>query len=135
MLSISSSDSAGDDPGLWSVASAQQHGHRAGRAHRSHSGLRQMLEVVAAQRAVACGQRCPLLVAELLGVELDRQPERARGLEDALRLLGREADRVAEGIHCVHQPGRLLGPQPSAHGVDVGIGAACVFRRQRVCTQ
>jgi hypothetical protein len=82
MFSISSSDSPGDEPGLWSLASAigtpasrsachrrqlglaqevegagQQHRHAAGGGHRTHAFGRQPFQVVAGQGAVGGGER------------------------------------------------------------------------------
>ena len=48
---------------------------------------------------------------------------------------GREADGVAERIHRIHQALRLLRGQPRAHGVDIGISAAFVFRWQGMRAQ
>jgi hypothetical protein len=62
-----------------------------------------VLEVVAGQRAVLGGQRGAALVAELLGVQLDRQAERLRRFEHAPRLRRREADALAEGVDRVDQ--------------------------------
>ena len=136
MFSISSSDSPGLEPGLWSVAIAigtpasrsactggslrlaqeveragQQHRDAAALRHRADAVGRQPFEVVAAQRPVAGGERGAALVAELFGVQLDRQPERARGVEDAPRLRRREADGLAEGVDGIDQ---ALGVQRAA---------------------
>ena len=78
------------------------------------------------------GERGAALVAELLGVQLDRQAERARGLEHAPRLRRREADALAEGVDRIDQALGVQLRQPGADGVDVVVGAAVELGRQRV---
>jgi hypothetical protein len=138
MLIISSSDSTGDEPGLWSVAMAigtrrrraalhrrqpgfaqevvgagQQHGHGAGGAHRRDAVGRQVFQVVARQRAEPRRQCRAVLVAQLLGMQLDRQAQAARGVEHAFGLFGAEGDVVAEHVDGVDQAGlQLAGSQP-----------------------
>ena len=110
----------------------QQHRHRARRRHRLDAGVRQVFEVVTAQRAEAGRQRRAAAVAELLGVQLDGQAERAGGGEHALDLRRREGDRLAEAVHGVDQPLRVPARQPPADGVDVVVRAAFEFGWQRV---
>ena len=160
MLSISSGDSVGDEPGLWSVAMAigtpaarraatggslrlaqeveragQENGDGAGRRHRRDAVGADVFEVVARQRAVFGGERRAVLVAQLLGVQLDRQAEPSRRVEDAPRLRGGEADAVAEAVDGVDQPLAVQCRQPRAHRVDVLVGAARELGRQRVRRQ
>jgi len=63
-------------------------------------------------------------------VQLDRQAERARGLEHATRLRGREADPFAERVDGIDQAFVVQPRQPVDHGVDVVVGASRELRRQ-----
>ena len=77
--------------------------------------------------------RAPSGVGQLVGVQLDRQPVRTRRREHAPRLRRREADRLAEGVDRVGEPGaRDRGNHVAAHVVDVVVGATRELRRQRV---
>ena len=68
-------------------------------------------------------------------MQLDRQPERARGLEDTAGLRRREGDALAEHVDRVDQALALELRQPGADGVDVLVLAAFEFRRQRMRAQ
>ena len=138
IFSISSGESVGEVPGLWSVAIAigtpasrrrrpaaaglaqevegarQQHRDGAGPRHRLDAGLAQVLEVVAGQRAEARRPAPRRPVGQLLGVQLDRQPERARALEHAPRLRRRERDALAERVDGVDEPLGMERRQPIA---------------------
>ena len=77
-------------------------------------------------------QRRTAEVAELVGMQLHRQAERARGLEHAPRLRRREADAFAERIHRIDQPFRMQSRQPADGGVDVAVGIVRELGRQRM---
>ena len=72
-------------------------------------------------------------VAELVGVQLDRQAVALRRFEHALDLLRRETDAFAKAVNRVGQP---FGGECRQHLVgdagDVGIGIAVRLRRQRM---
>ena len=55
--------------------------------------------------AVRRDQRCAAEVAELFGMQLDRQAVVARRVEHPARLVRREGDGLAEGIDRIGQPG------------------------------
>ncbi len=89
--------------------------------------------MIGRQRAMARRERRAVLVGQLLRVQLHRQAERAGGAEHALGLRRREADRVAERVDGVDQS--FVGERRQhvvAHGVDVVVGPAGKFRRQRM---
>ena len=121
MFMVSSSEVIGEVPGLQSVAIAicslvaaqgldrrklllaqhiegagQQHRHRAGLRHRSDAGLVGIFEMIGGKRVVARRKRRAVQVGELVGVQLDRQAVRFRGIEHARGLLGREGNALAE---------------------------------------
>ena len=64
----------------------QEDGHGAGRRHRRDAVGADVLEVVARQRAVLGREHGAVLVAQLLGVQLDGEAEPTRRVEDAPRL-------------------------------------------------
>ena len=158
MLMVSSSEVAGAEPGLQSVASAmwvpadaegldgrlalirqtierdrQQHGDRSRSGEGGSIGFRGVLEVIARQRVMAGGHLRAAEIGELLRVHLDRQPQVVRGVEQALRLRDIEGDVFAEDIHRIDQPLRVEGGQPVGDDrVDVLVGAARKLRRHRV---
>ena len=70
---------------------------------------RGVLEMIGRERPETRGERGPAAVRELLGMELDRQAGRRAGLEQPVRLLEREGDVLAEGVHRIDQP---LGARP-----------------------
>ena len=111
MLSISGSDVDGEVPGLQSVAMAigtprariaaiggklrlaqgveragQQHRNRPGTSHRRDPRVARVFEMVGRERAEFGGERGAAGIRELVGVQLHRQPVRARGRENASRL-------------------------------------------------
>ena len=89
--------------------------------------------MIARQRALAGRHERAAEVAELLGVHLDREPERARRREQPLGLRDAEGDVLAEYVHGIDEALRAQLRQPLARdGLDVLIGAAAVFRRQRM---
>ena len=63
------------------IGTGQQHGHRGGRLHGADAAGRKVFQVVATERAVARCQGRAALVAQLFGVQLDRQTQRPRGAE------------------------------------------------------
>ena len=66
-------------------------------------------------------------------MQLHRQPVRARGREHAPRLRRREADRLAERVDRIGEPGaRRRGNRLAADEIDVVVGAPGEFRRHRV---
>ena len=77
----------------------QQHRDGAGGAHRGDAGRIQMLDVVGRQRAMLRGQFGTVLVAHLLGVDLQRQPVRTGRLEYLRGLFAGEGDVLAEHVH------------------------------------
>ena len=118
------------------VGARQQHGHGACGLHGGNATLRQMLDVVARQRAVAGRQRRAAHVRQLLGMQLDGDAELLRRPEDLLGLGQREGDALAEHIHRIHQPfGGQRGQHVVADEVDVVLAAPCVFGRQGVRAQ
>ena len=94
-----------------------------------------MLQVVAGQRTEGRGKGRAALIAELFGMQLHRQAQRARCLEHTPRLRRREGDVFAEGIDRIDQAFGMQLRQPGAHRGDVVVGAAVEFRRQRVRRQ
>ncbi len=92
--------------------------------------------MVGRQRAECGGQRRAVQVGQLLGVQLDRQALRARRLEHAARLGGREADAFAEGVDRVGQAlGGDGGDHLAADQVDVAVRVAGELGRQGVRAQ
>ena len=81
----------------------QQHRHRAGARERRGFRFAGVLQVIARERAVARRQQRAAEVSELLGVHLDRHPERVRRREQPLGLRNAEGDALAEHIHGIHQ--------------------------------
>jgi len=77
-----------------------------------------VLEVLAGERAELGGERGAAHVAELLGVQLDRQAERTCGFEDAPGLRRREGDALAERIDGID--GALLAGYFRGANVDIG---------------
>src|SRR3546814_3045868 len=69
---------------------------------------------------------------ELVGMQLHRQPQRARGLEHPPRLRQGEADPFAERVYRVDQSLGVQARQPVDHRVDVAIRVAGELRRQRM---
>ena len=94
------------------------------RGHRAHAGFAGVFDVVGRQPAEFRRERGAAEVAELVGVQLHRQAERARRLEHAPRLRRREADAFAERIDRIDQAFGMQARQPVAHRVDVVVGAA-----------
>jgi hypothetical protein len=117
------------------VGARQQHGHRAGRGQGLHAGVVQVLQVVAAQGLVAAGQGGAAAVAQLLGMQLDRQAQRAGAAEQAVDLGGAEGDVLAEAVHRIDQALGLPAGQPVAQGLDVVVGPAGELGRQGVGAQ
>ena len=74
-----------------------------------------------------------MLVRQLLGVQANPQAMMRRGLEQALRLLGREGDRVAKGIDARRET-RLSGfrDQPVDDLADVMRTSVALLRRDCV---
>ena len=91
--------------------------------------------MIAAECAVLGGEGCAALIAQLFGVKFDREAERAGGVEDPTRLRGRERDRLAERIDGVDQTGCVLGGEPAADLIDVGVGSTGKFVGQRMGAQ
>ena len=110
----------------------QQHRDGAGFGHGLHADLRGVFDVVGGQAVEPGHQPGATAVGELVGVQLHRQAERARGLEHAPGLPDAEADGFGERIHRVHQSFLVQLGQPLDDGVDVGIRALDELRRQRV---
>ena len=127
-FSISTSEITGDVPGLQSVATAigtpcarsvrdrrhprfaqdvkgagQHHGDRTRTRERRHARIVRVFEMIDRQRAEFGGQRGAPRIGQLVGVQLDRQSMRARRLEYAPRLRGREGNALAERIDGVGQ--------------------------------
>ena len=152
MLSISSRLSAGEVPGLWSVDTAigtpaarkrvdrrqlrvaqgvegagQQHGDRAGRAHRVDAGLatgarggrRTARRSAPRARRRPCRESCS-------ACSLTGRPSALRGLEHALGLRQREA-RCARRTRRPHRP----GPRRAARAASAGRPGRCSRRRGR----
>jgi hypothetical protein len=111
----------------------QQHGDRAALREGLDAGLVGVFKMIGRQGAEARGQRCAAQGRELFGMQLNRQAERARGLEDARRLLGREGDRFAEGVDRVGES-RLRHRRQLlfADLCDVSVLVAVGLGRQRV---
>jgi|GEM_PF-6108329 len=110
----------------------QQHGDAAGTRHGCDAGIAHMLEVLARKCAELGRQHGTARVAQLLGMQLHRQAQRTRELEYASRLRRREGDAFAKGIDGIDEALCMQARQPRAHRVDVVVGTAGVFRRQRV---
>ena len=111
----------------------QQHRHRAGRSQRRDAGGRRVLEVVGRQRAVPGGQRGAAAVAELVGVQLHRQPERVAAANTRSICSALNAMRLAEPVDGVGEALRGDGRQHLvAHEGDVGVGVAVELRRDGV---
>ena len=70
--------------------------------------------MIAAEGPVAGGKRGAALIAELFGMQLDRQAERPRGGEDAPRLRRREGNGLAEGVDGIDQALGMQHRQPAA---------------------
>lgn len=113
------------------VRAGQQHRDGPRLGHRRDAGLVQMLQVIGGQGAIAGRQRGAAEIAQLFGMQLDRQAMPVRGLEHALGLRRREADALAERIDRIDQS---FLRQCRQHGVadqrDVVVGAIGVFGRQ-----
>ena len=123
MFIASVGESSGEVPGLQSVATAigtlclrssvdgrlplllqriesagEKHGDGARRGHRLRAGFVEMLEMIGGKRAIFGRERGAVLVRQLLGMKPHAQAVVRRRLEQPLDLVGREGDRVAEGI-------------------------------------
>lgn len=83
----------------------QQHRHGAGAAHRGDAVAVEVFDMVGRQRTVTRRQGRTVLVAQLLGVDLDRQAVLLRGDEHLLGLRSTEGDVLAEHVHRFGQPG------------------------------
>ena len=82
----------------------KQHGDRACLRHRGCPSFVGVLEMVCGQRREFRGKRSTAEVGELVGMQLDRQPEPTRRLEYPCGLLGRKRDALHEGIDSVGEP-------------------------------
>ena len=159
MLSISSSDVAGDVPGLQSVAIAigtpsraqrrdrrqprlaqrverarQQHGDGAGARHRRDARVARVFEMIGRQRAEFGGERARRPVSESWSACSLTGSPCARAASNTRRVCAaREADRLAERIDGIGEPrARGRGNRLAADVVDVVVGAAGELGRQRV---
>ena len=82
---------------------------------------------------MARSQRGASHVGQLFRMQLDRQAQRARRVEDALGLRRRERDALAERIDRVDESFlRQRGQHVVADAVDIGVAASRVLGRQRV---
>ena len=111
----------------------QQYRHGAGLLHRDDVGFLQVFQMVDRECAMACRQLRGAQVGQLLGMNLDRQAEPGGGVEYAFGLRDREADVFAEDVDRIDQALCMQCRQHLlAYQRDVVVGAAVVFRRQRV---
>jgi hypothetical protein len=112
----------------------QQHGDGAGGGHRGDAGIVQMFDMVGRQCTEAGRQFGAMLVAQLLGVDLHRQPVGARRFEDLPRLRRREGDVLAEHVH---RFGQAFGGDGRNHHVAhlVGVFLRLAAWRNRVCAE
>ena len=95
--------------------------------------LARVFEMIGRQRSEFGRERGAARIRELVGVELDRQPVRPRGGEDAPRLLRRETDRLAEGVDGVGEARARDGRNRFlTDELDVGVATTRKFRGQRV---
>ena len=83
----------------------QQHRDGAGARHRRDAGVVVYSRWSAESAPNSAASAAPPRIGELVGVELHRQPVRARRGEHASRLRGAEADRLAERVDRVRKPG------------------------------
>ena len=87
--------------------------------------------MVRRQGTMAGGEGGALLVGQLLGMQLDRQPQRPRLGKERRKVLGRKGDGFAEGIDRIDQPLGMGGAQRGQGDLcDVSLCAAFVFRRE-----
>ena len=95
-----------------------------------------MFYVISRHGAVTRRQGCAAPVRQLIGVQLDRQAQGAGLVEQARHLLDREGDRLAIGVHGVHQPLGLCGRQDVIDGqIDIGGAVRPMLGRNGVQTQ
>ena len=113
----------------------QQHRHGPCTRHRGGALLAEPFQMVAAERAIARRQRRAAAVAELFGMELDRQAEAARGLEHTLGLGRAEGDALAERVHGIDQALLVQQRQHAQHFLDVLVRPPAEFRRQGMGAQ
>ena len=100
------------------------------RASAATPASTRVFEMVGRQSAEFGGERGAPAIGELIGMELHRQPLRARCGEHAARLSGGEADRLAERVDRVRKTGvRRLGNRLSAHALDIVVGASRILDR------
>ena len=115
------------------VGARQQHRDDARIRHRSDALFIGIFEMIGRQRAEFGRQRRSARVRQLIGMQLDRKPRPARGVEHAGDLVARERDPLAKPVDGVDQP--LAGERRNHFVGDIGdIGVAFFreFRRQRV---
>ena len=70
----------------------EQHRHGSRLRHRSDAGLIGIFEMIGGNGLVARRKRGTVQVGKLVGMQLDRQAVRFRGIENARDLLGRKGD-------------------------------------------
>ena len=89
--------------------------------------------MIGRQPVIARHQSGTGLVGQLLGMQLDRQPQALGGAEHALGLGWRKANFFAKCIDRIDQSLRRQRRQHLlADRIDIGVGLACIFRRQRM---
>ncbi len=92
--------------------------------------------MIGRKRAEFGRQRGAVQVGQLIGMQPDRQPQRACGSEQSAGFRGAEADALAEGIHGIEQALRMQPRQPvRAHRIDIGGALLGEFGRHGVQRQ
>ena len=91
--------------------------------------------MVAAQGAKAGRKLRTAAVAELLGVQFDRQAQGARRFKQARGLRGAKGDALAKRIYRVYQAFGVQDGQHAQHLVHIGVALAGKFGRQGVGAQ
>ena len=90
------------------VRAWQQHRHRTAGLHGRHAISAEVFQMIATEGTVLRGHDRATTVTQLLGMQLDRQAKLSGHGKDARHLLWQERDTLAEGVHGIHQPRRVL---------------------------
>ena len=109
----------------------QQHRHRAGLGNRQDAGFVEIFDVIDGKCAIARREHRAAEIGQLLGMELDGEPKRFRGLEDLLRLFDRKGDAFAEAVDRIGEACFMDGWQGLLRNKPHIAGAVvAVFRRE-----
>ena len=111
----------------------QQHGDRPGPRQRLHAVRRRVLEMVRRKRSETGSHLGAAAIAQLVRMQLDRQAEIDRALEDPGDLGGVECDPLAEAVHGIGEVSlHRSGHHVRQNQIDVGVRPPPKLGRHRV---